>query len=282
MASLLRFVLLVVVLGVLGFYLLQRRATSADQPGYSVSSVETTLKHDSTSKIQRIVFAYGDSLTFGSCPYEEGHPFPYDQYLQRLLTPNYASVSHFGAPGWTATQLLEVSRIKNDHNGMLYNTQAAINTIAQKKQKEVNDASIRYQIVTIILAGTNDLGRRTGSSDIIYRRIMALHDWAMTMPLETNGASVTRHTIAIAIPPSGFCSRNVEANTKRRKINEQLHNSSSSHQWLTYFPFPFDFHPKDPKWCMDTLHFSSHGYQLLGEALAPVVKQVFDSMKDER
>lgn len=131
----------------------------------------------------------------------------------------------------------------------------------------------------IILAGTNDLGFAlmtddTNPAQTVLQDIQALHQMAWDAGVQ--------HTIAVAIPPSGYQAQVAEASFLALEINQALEDfcNEQSEGKATFVPFPFEFEfcredddNNTKNWSPDGLHFSPKGYQRLGESLRdPVLK----------
>jgi lysophospholipase L1-like esterase len=130
--------------------------------------------------------------------------------------------------------------------------------------------------LVILLAGTNDLGYRQSVEDIV-NSITSLHQLCYQEEIP--------HTIAIGIPPSGYQHSYKEAAECASQVNQKLQAfCDSSNNKATFVPFPFEWAPNDENWSSDGLHFSSKGYQVLGESLAPVVERIIldeETQKEE-
>lgn len=222
------------------------------------------------------IFCYGDSLTAGTSI----HPFnlyPYAPHLERSLNENASKttkyvVRHRGMPGWRASAMLSAA------DDTSFGLRGAIQGIQDPPLSCV-----------IILAGTNDLGYALAGDDsstdddpaqMVLKPIQELHQMAWEAGV--------KHTIAVAIPPSGYQARVAEASFLALQINQALEDfckeQSQGRATFVSFPFEFEFCRSDDdeedsnNWSPDGLHFSPRGYQRLGESLRdPVLKVLADS-----
>jgi len=199
------------------------------------------------------VLAFGDSLTAGTSP-PDYNLYPYSAYLEATLKrPSYdlpapIIVRHKGFPGWTASQLLEYAPM----DGGLENI---IDSIQNPPLSLI-----------LILAGANDLAYEN-NKDKILNSIIDLHHLCHDKDVP--------HTIALAIPPSGYQTKVHSVFELAHTINDSLREYCDKRSdFMTYFPFPFEFQRGDDRWCSDGLHFTKKGYQELAESLAPVVSHV--------
>jgi len=195
------------------------------------------------------ILCYGDSLTAGlSPPLNEMHPYaPYlEQALHQQTSLSNAIVRHRGLPGWTSSQML--AEANGDQTGL----RSAIQLGAPID-------------VVIILAGTNDLAYVEQVQPIL-EAILAMHQLCYDEGVQ--------HTIALGIPSSGYQSVNQPVSLLAESINTELANFAQREPRATFVPFPFAFSDGDDKWAPDGLHFTPHGYQVLGSALAPTVESI--------
>ena len=197
-------------------------------------------------------FAYGDSLTAGV--YHFQRQFPYAPYLEKKLRETAKpgevfTVQHRGLPGWTTGQMLNV--MDDEAKGLL----SAI--------RDIESLS-----VVVILSGTNDLGYKE-EAETIVDNLLKLHS-------ECHAAGVP-YTIAIAVPPSSYQSRDSVAAEKASYVNEKLREHCEKNPKMTFHPFPFPFEASGDNWDSDGLHFSEKGYILLGESLADPVRSLVDT-----
>ncbi|KAI2504225.1 hypothetical protein MHU86_10248 [Fragilaria crotonensis] len=206
------------------------------------------------------VFCYGDSLTSGTSP-PEYQEYPYAPHLERALrsslsaTPTQTSpeimVRHYGLPGWTTQQMVQE----------LHGAHGLANLLQQH-------APIH---IVIILAGTNDLAYSASNDDII-RNLMTLHEICWNDAIQPQ----QRHVLAIGIPPSAYQAQYPDVAARVVALNQELSEASARQpERLTYVPFPIpSWNRNDDQWSPDGLHFSPKGYQVLGESLAPIVRDV--------
>ena len=181
--------------------------------------------------------------------------FPYAPYLEAKLKErgnnNNVVVRHRGMPGWTTTSMLD------DLDGERTGLRQAI--------RAVRDPPLS---LVILLAGSNDIGYGYSEQEIT-ENILKLHQISYD-----NGVP---RSIAIGIPPSGYQSINEQARALAAAINKNLEDFCAKEDRATFMPFPFPFEQGGENWYVDGLHFTQHGYQTLGENLAPVVEKVLKS-----
>ncbi len=215
----------------------------------NMPQIPTMTTHALSSNRQLRILCFGDSLTAGTSPphWEE---FPYAPFLEASFPD--AIVRHKGYPGWTASQLLASA---NDAGGL--------RTLIRK----VQDPPLS---MVILLAGTNDLGYQTSVPDIV-KSIQALH--------EICHAEGVLHTLAIGIPPSQYQTLHEGAAAKAQHVNHLLEDyCQQSGSSTSFVPFPFAWSPDNDLWSPDVLHFSPRGYQVLGESIATLVKQILQEV----
>lgn len=214
------------------------------------------------------VVCFGDSLTAGTSG--NFREYPYAPHLEKALQDEEhqyiknVTVSHFGLPGWTTQNMLDKL-----NGGLKFAIQEATSD---------DDDGRRPPSLVIILAGTNDLGRFVSSSSgakTVTENIIALHRACYEMHVP--------RTLAIAIPPSAFQHYNSQASTLAHAINENLQGycREQEQQRASFFPFPFNYTRGGENWNVDGLHFSPHGYQMLGESLAPIVASILQELDQE-
>ena len=230
----------------------------------------------------QVVLAYGDSLTYGMCGFQEP-PSPYAKFLQAQLPAN-VQVLHLGLPGWTTRQMLNISNepqrgISAILKESLINSQStnrnpesyennsgpSSRSIPRMNSEHISESTSPIQLC-ILLSGTNDLGHGK-DVDTIVRDLVDLHRLCHEQRVPT---------LAIGVPSSLYQARNEAARQRREQINQQLEQyaaSQSSNSMMTFVPFPFEYDDKNrDNWCRDGLHFSPHGYRVLGEYLVPFVR----------
>jgi hypothetical protein len=116
--------------------------------------------------------------------------------------------------------------------------------------------------VVILLAETNDLGRRGPTAAAIASNLLQLHRLCHDLGVP--------HAVALGIPPSGYQAQNpaaaslaaVNANLKQRAEEATLSpsnsngdgNNGSAHLTVTYVPFPFPYERNGESWSPDALH----------------------------
>jgi lysophospholipase L1-like esterase len=237
----------------------------------------------------KMIFCYGDSLTFGWVP-NDNNPHPYGPHLEAELNVLYSSASaksaeetgipativqSVGYPGMTAAAMLEL--VEQDQVGTC------------SIMKQVTDLS-----VMIILTGTNDLGQMThdaigqdpstidsdGTSNMIINFITKLHK--KTLDCAESVGNNDLHILSIGIPGSDLQKKYTQVGSIAAAVNKGLSEFASSYTngKIIYRDFPFEFEESDSKWGGDGLHLSSLGYDELGKVLAPEVKRILDIMYD--
>lgn len=224
-----------------------------------------------TASPPKMIFCYGDSLTYGMTPGTR-EPYPYSKYLEQELNtlfdpsatnPNATSVQHMGLPGWTATQML--NHIHDDKTPGVCNIIDRIPTLS----------------LLIILVGTNDIGQMTNAGKDIARSIIQsivdLHNGALNC---AKGEGNDRlRTISVGIPGSAYLERVRVASEMTSFINSAMKGfAAASGGKTSYLEFPFPYQDDDPKWGEDGIHMSPEGYETFGKALAPHVKMILESI----
>jgi lysophospholipase L1-like esterase len=161
-----------------------------------------------------------------------------------------AIVKHVGYSGWTSQELL-TSPIGNE----------AQPDIAFVLQRELTT-------LAVILAGTNDLGRRTNATDTeIAESVWALHTVAHKLHVPT---------VVVSIPTTGYGMgvRNRDAwDAWRGRVNALLRDRCTAEAPMCAFadcPVAWAG-ADDPHWEPDAVHMSPRGYKALGRRLAPTV-----------
>lgn len=194
-----------------------------------------------------VVAAYGDSLTAGT---SDGGLFPYAKHLQETLEGD-GQVYHRGLPGWTTEQMMI------EPNDPVTGLASFLSSILSR------EPTIH---LCIILAGTNDIGYRY-PVDLIVRNLLNLHGLCHAREIPT---------LALGIPPSGFLQQVAWAREVQQQANADLQAWAQSTSLVTFQPFSFfDYADGDDRyWSADGLHFSPTGYQVLGEELAPIVRDI--------
>ncbi|KAL3809584.1 hypothetical protein ACHAXA_005800 [Cyclostephanos tholiformis] len=255
---------------------------------------------------RRVIFCYGDSLTYGF----PDPATPYSMYLERELNDLYDDedddddddsssssssskptsettrvvARHLGIPGYTARMMLD--HINDDRTGLC--------------PVIWRDRADRAISLVVILAGTNDIAMMEDTStDVarsILRTIIDLHERAIECHGEDDGGGDgdddgddddTRrlHTLAIGIPGSAYQNMVRAAADFATYINDGLRafassssssSSSPSNSRISYVDFPFPYNENGEEWNEDGLHLSEMGYQRLGRELAHRVKEILD------
>ena len=277
----------------------QDTKTELDGGGTPLHNNEDSKKRRRRGHYHHTVLCYGDSLTAGVSG--RGVYYPYATYLQEALQQQYNAsskgedtatttttrtirVDYRGMPGWTTAQMLQ--RANDPETGL-------VSALQQQKH--------HYSLV-IILAGTNDLGHRV-PVDQIVRNLEQLHRMALRggdggggggeeeEDNDENRKKAAKRTLAIAIPPSGYQSRNPQAAEAARNVNAQLRDwcNNNTSTTTTFVPFPFSWEPPrdddddgdEDYWYQDQLHFTQRGYQVLGQRLAPIVAKIFEDLEEQ-
>ena len=241
-------------------------------------------QHQPADNAPKIVFCYGDSLTFGLVPNEGPHP--YGPFLESELNNLYSSghppttvVQTLGFPGMTALTMLELV------------------------EKEQGTCFIVENVpnlsVMIILTGTNDLGQSVmaheqldpgaigsdGIAKTILEHITNLHK--ATLECAKREGNMDMRILSLGIPGSEFQKNHPAAASIVVEINKGLkefassYNMQSPHGKIVYCDFPFEYDDSKSKWGPDGLHLSRGGYEELGKALAPQVKTILDMMYND-
>ena len=238
---------------------------------YAKSNSTHVEKKEGDVTTTKLVYCYGDSLTYGMVP-QHGSPeaHPYDQSLQQEINTLYANsqssiiqVKHFGYPGWTSNQM-----IQHINDGL---PNLGVCNIIQ------HNPTIS---LIIILVGTNDIGIMANSGtdknvgSTIADSIIELHKRVFECAVKENKNS-NLHTMALGIPGSSYQDRSSIAAELATYINKALKDfASSTSLSISYVDFPFLYQQNDTRWGSDGLHLSANGYDVLGKELAPYVKTI--------
>lgn len=195
---------------------------------------------DSMPRYDYSVFAYGDSLTAGYC--NAGFSFcPYAKAVE--ASASNVLCDHLGLSGWTAREMV------------IAGTFAYTLACAAKH-------GARYD-VAILMAGTNDLGRRGAAQ--IAEDIWKLHRSAHALGVPT---------IAIGVPGS-HAQKCIEDIAKcADAVNKSLEEQCRAEPLATYIPCPIPYDETSALWEDDGLHMSGVGYEALGAALLPHILAV--------
>ena len=246
--------------------------TSGDRD--QVSSVVTDSEHiilhqhENNNNTYKLVYCYGDSLTYGMVPHSR-EPHPYAPYLERELNKLYNNnnsyniiVNHFGYPGWTSNDM------HNHFNDDLPNLR--ICTIIK------NNPTLSLMI---ILVGTNDVGKMGISEKrgtLIVESIEDLYKNALSCADEENNSSF--RILALGIPGSAWQEKIPVAAEMVAIINKSLRDYASKKIDYVEFPFVYETPNNTNIWGEDGLHLSKNGYEMLGKELAIDVKSILDTM----
>ena len=245
----------------------------------SSSSTSTPQAQGALTTAPRRVFCYGDSLTAGTSPPHD-ELFPYGPHLERELNRLYNNqeavmVRWRGLPGWTADSMVKY----------VTDTSYGLTSVLDS----IRNPSLS---LVIILAGTNDIGLLTSSMsssttkedfidvNLAVKPILQLHQTCLDCQDE-HGTNLNIHTLAVGIPTSAWQSMNSNASKLCNDMNDAIKKFASNEDRVTYFDFPFVYEQRDDSinnWSGDGLHFSMMGYETLGKALAPCVKEILDGM----
>lgn len=128
--------------------------------------------------------------------------------------------------------------------------------------------------VAVLLAGTNDLGQPPTDSRLPREDEIAQHVWG----LHAFAHARSIRTVAVAVPPSHYQAAVPAAAALRAQVNAALRAkcdaaTAAAPGLCTYVPFPFAWSAGSPLWEADGLHLTAAGYDALGDALAPFVRQ---------
>ena len=213
-----------------------------------------------------VVWCFGDSLTAGlhSCRgtwLEDCSFSPYAPALQTALrgmhrTLYNVEVRHVGYSGWTAEELLRSPRGDASQPDLQY-----------LLHQEAAARAGRPVELAILLAGTNDIGKRRHASHAdIVTSIWALHALAHRLGVAT---------LAVGVPPTGFGMgiRNATAwEDVRRSVNDLLRAQCAAAAPLcSYVDCPVQWTPSSRAWEADGVHLSADGYAELGRGVAAAV-----------
>lgn len=190
----------------------------------------------------RSVVAFGDSLTHGYIAKNERIVHPYSLRLAELL----------------GTVVFE----RGQNGAMTGEMVVRLPTVLE----EDNMADV---CVVIILGGTNDLTRKKDASEMI-QNLKMLHQIAQNY---TVGRSHFIYTVAITIPENGWGINE----TARLEVNRALREyTRSCPDRMALLDLEHEFTQSDPTnaafWFRDMGHFSSLGYDTIGEKLFEVMK----------
>lgn len=150
--------------------------------------------------------------------------------------------------------------------------------------------SPRTPDVAVLLAGTNDLGRKRPTGDIL-NDIFAMHKLCFKMGI--------KRTVAVGIPPSAWQASTAEVASTASELNAGIDTFCNSTQRdlskgegfieavsksgvakFVHFPFPFD--KGGERWANDGLHLTPKGYKELGQFLAEPVEEVLSELRHTR
>ena len=242
-------------------------SSDRDQVSSVITDSEHSLhQHENNNNTHKLVYCYGDSLTYGMVPHSR-EPHPYAPYLEQELNilynnNNSYTVKHFGYPGWTSNDM------HNHFNDDLPNL--GICTIIKSNPT---------LSLMIILVGTNDVGKMGISENggtLIVESIEDLYKKALSCADEENNSSF--RILALGIPGSAWQEKMPVAAEMVANINKSLRDYASKK--IDYVEFPFVYEtPNDTNiWGEDGLHLSNNGYEMLGKELAIYVKSILGTM----
>mmetsp|Transcript_29361 Transcript_29361/g.94715 ORF Transcript_29361/g.94715 Transcript_29361/m.94715 type:complete len:217 (-) Transcript_29361:143-793(-) len=208
--------------------------------------MRSLLRWDEPSAAAYRVLAYGDSLTAG---YHGGGRFfaPYASCLES----EDVLVDYVGLSGWTAEEM-----VRGDNS-------PASTVLAAATQR----GSFPYDLC-VILAGTNDLGRRDAPA--IVDDLWRLH--------ESAAKHLAKGTVAVGVPSSHAQRLYPAFKAKCDAVNAELQRRAKGTTTTLYVPFPVDYSDTDGLWEPDGLHMSRKGYDALGTALRPIVFDRLESL----
>jgi lysophospholipase L1-like esterase len=240
---------------------------------FAASALATGTMASSTipAEKQFRIFCYGDSLTAGTTPDDNTFKLhPYGPHLEQALTKMAAQQSEGyairtmpsaaafavrwkGFPGMTAKTMSD--SLDDSSIGL------------RSALKKVKNPSVS---LAIILAGTNDLATEISTQDgqgatRIAESVIDLHKAAHSEGIDTLG---------ISIPPSGWQSISKEARIMTSEANTKIKVwcEDQIEPKAHFVDHPINVWSRDDtRWGSDGLHFSSDGYQAIGEALGPLV-----------
>ena len=227
----------------------------------------------------KLIFCYGDSLTYGFPP----PATPYSEYLEEELNDLYnpaldsdssaprsigplrdrpAIVRHLGIPGYTAATMLD--HFNDEKTGLCPAIWHNFTMLS----------------LVIILAGSNDIAVMTdtgkGEARSILQKIVDLHNRVFECHEGKDDGRL--RTLAIGIPGSAYQDMVHAVAESATYVNQGLKNFASSNPRISFFDFPFPYRDNDKKWGEDGTHMSEEGYKQLGKVLAPQVKGILDSI----
>ncbi|KAJ1457243.1 SGNH hydrolase-type esterase domain-containing protein [Pelagophyceae sp. CCMP2097] len=190
------------------------------------------------------VFCYGDSLTAGTSPPLTAL-FPYAPDLEKALNAAGAPcvVRHRGLPGVTAADMLTYAD----------DAQNGLNALLKKGKPALS----------VILAGTNDLGRHDHAEPIV-QALCGLHVLAHALGVPT---------VAVGVPPSGYQAAVPAAYALAHDVNGKLRAWCEARaEFCVYVDHPVATYKRGGQhWSTDGLHLSPEGYRHVGRELAGVV-----------
>ena len=189
------------------------------------SHVLSNHKLDSNKQRNRTIsiLCVGDSLTAGVTVM--GHSElnkPYAPFLQGFLRKNHTNndhsitVTHKGIPGWTSVDLIRGKRGLDN-----------LTTILSRPRNRNID-------ILVIMAGSNDIFRKTFLNYNISSRVEQLHKLAYKQGVP--------HTIAVGIPGSAIHSMDANLSEQFTLLTKSLERFADSDRRATFAPFSFSFH----------------------------------------
>jgi len=171
-------------------------------------------------------------------------------------------VRRLGIPGYTAAMMLD--HFNDEKTGLcpaVYRNRTMLSLV-------------------IILAGSNDVAVMTDTGNdearSILQKIVDLHNRVFECRRDEDDGRL--RTLAIGIPGSAYQDMVHAVSSSAAYINGGLKNFAKSNPRISYIDFPFPYRDNDEKWDEDGTHMSEEGYEQLGKALAPKVKEILDGI----
>lgn len=211
----------------------------------------------------KIVLTFGDSLTHGMIvtPDSWTNTHPYSLKLSQLINDSKTEVLERGISGELVTHMVE--RLPKE-----------LTAISSRKKNSSSTTSSSNVALVIILGGTNDLGHRHRTEKIL-EEIKILHKVSQRYEKENDidndkdpNAIKKVYTIAITIPQLNW---DIQQES-RIKVNAGIREFVKENNETTFLlDFENLFDQKVSSnlkyWSSDTVHFSSEGYDKIGEII---------------
>ena len=209
--------------------------------------------------MEECILLYGDSLTAGFT--DGGKAFsPYGTTLEAEVG---VQVGVVGASGQSARELLAVR-----DSSVLVET--ASTSIEWPGLATLIKPGCGAKLVVLLL-GTNDLFKFLADNDAsaIAADIVAMHTIAHDAGVKS---------VCVGIPGNGPCTvPQIGMEVLRMQVNAEVEDwTKKTGGSATFVPFPvaYGHGSAEEGWEPDGIHMNARGYQKLGVALAPVVKQL--------